>query len=326
MDAIFNIHVIDQKNLGDCLSSPLEYFQFPGFQVEHLNLLDVLHGLKHPRAPSPIRGLLATIAERNAKAHVILGGGGLLAPQFQEAIQQIFSQIVQPTGGAAIAWGVGQQAYKLGGANQTLDQRRDQIRQEIEQFPYDNYVKDWDLVGVRDAGIAQNWVPCASCMHPAFDQDYAIEHDFVVYSHSKFELKLDGFPRLSHAETSMERVLAFLGSGDTVLTSSFHGAYWATLLGRKVLAFPFTSKFLTLKHPIGLYPDPRWRIPSWRWRPFTETFLNKLIFELKWSKKYRPQTSNWQNYLDRTQSYPQALEECRQRNQEFYLRVLKFLG
>ncbi len=326
MDAILNIHVIDPKNLGDCLSSPLEYFQFPGFQVEHLDVGDIRSFLQSPEEPGSIHDLVTAIADRGAKAHVILGGGGLLAKQFQDVIQGIFKQIVQPTGGTAIAWGVGQQAYKLGTTTQSIDQRRDEIRQTIEQFPYDNYVKGWDLVGVRDDGVAYDWVPCASCMHPAFDRDYAIEHDFVVYSHGKFELKLKGFPQLSHTETSMERVLAFLGSGETVLTSSFHGAYWATLLGRKVLAFPFTSKFMTLKHPIGIYPDPRWQIPRWRWRPFTETFLNKLVFELKFSKRYRCQTRHWQQYLDRTQIFPEALSECRQRNQEFYHRILEYLG
>ena len=43
------------------------------------------------------------------------------------------------------------------------------------------------------------------------------------------------------------KTIEFIGSGDVVVTNSYHGAYWATLLGKVVVAFPWASKFYGLK-------------------------------------------------------------------------------
>jgi hypothetical protein len=38
MNKIVNLHVIDPKNIGDRLSSPLQYFNFPGFDTQALDI------------------------------------------------------------------------------------------------------------------------------------------------------------------------------------------------------------------------------------------------------------------------------------------------
>jgi hypothetical protein len=38
MNTIVNLHVIDPKNIGDYLSSPLQYFNFPGFETQALDI------------------------------------------------------------------------------------------------------------------------------------------------------------------------------------------------------------------------------------------------------------------------------------------------
>jgi len=50
-------------------------------------------------------------------------------------------------------------------------------------------------------------------------------------------------PHMTNLAGDMEEVIAFLASGEVVVTSSYHGAYWARLLGRKVALLPRGSKF-----------------------------------------------------------------------------------
>ena len=51
----------------------------------------------------------------------------------------------------------------------------------------------------------------------------------------------------------------FVGSGAKVVTNSYHGAYWAMLLGRKVvLAAPYSSKFHHYRHPPEISEDRSW--------------------------------------------------------------------
>ena len=56
----------------------------------------------------------------------------------------------------------------------------------------------------------------------------------------------------------MNEKIAFIGSCETIVTNSYHGIYWALLLGKKVISVPFASKFY------GISPDlthcPPWDI------------------------------------------------------------------
>jgi hypothetical protein len=46
-----------------------------------------------------------------------------------------------------------------------------------------------------------------------------------------------------------EEIVRFLGGANTVVTNTYHGAYWATLLNKKVVVYkPWSSKFHTLKY------------------------------------------------------------------------------
>jgi hypothetical protein len=45
------------------------------------------------------------------------------------------------------------------------------------------------------------------------------------------------------------RIFAWLGSSETVVTNSYHGAYWATLFGRKVIVVNAYSGKFTHFHP-----------------------------------------------------------------------------
>jgi exopolysaccharide biosynthesis predicted pyruvyltransferase EpsI len=90
----------------------------------------------------------------------------------------------------------------------------------------------------------------------------------------------------------MDDVIAFLGSAETVVTNSYHGAYWATLLGRRVVVVdPFSTKFFFLKH--------------------------------------RPVIAALQDYtkaISRTRIYPESLSECREANLNFSVKVKNLLS
>ena len=286
MTVITNYHVTDSHNIGDLLSSPLQYFDFPGYTCQ-------------------TRDIRTINFENVEESHAVIGGGGLLFRRFLKHIKAINGT----PSGKHILWGAGQQSY--GTDAKTLP-----------TFDYHPYIANSDLIGIRDDRTNHTWVPCVSCMHSAFDKPRTAKHEFVVFSHKKFQLDFPRLPRMTNETTNLEEVLDFLGSGDTILTSSFHGAYWGTLLGRKVLAFPFSSKFFTLRHQPTLYPAQRWSQVRWR----LSVFGKALYTSRHTGDKHACETKNWLQYVGKCQAYPDSLEECREQNRWFYDRVMGILS
>jgi hypothetical protein len=287
MNIIINYHVIDSTNIGDLVSAPTLYFDFPGYSV--------------------VREDIRTINLEDVKdKHIIVGGGGLVFSRFLESFSQL-SQQKKST--KLISWGIGQQIYD------------NYQSQDIQNFDYSQYTQGFDLVGIRDSHYKNNWVPCASCMHKSFDKKREIKHEFVVFSHKKFQIKIDPFPHMTNSSQNLDEILDFLGSGETILTSSYHGAYWGTLLGRKVLSFPFTSKFYTFKHSPGIFPVEKWFQPQ-----FKLSLFKKTIFQSYQKNKFICNIDNWRSYLKDCQTYPEALQENRERNQWYYSKILDLLA
>lgn len=288
MNSIVGCHVIDKKNIGDLLSSPLQYFPFDGFTKEFFDIREV------SKNPDFLSG-----------KHIILGGGGLAYKPFFAEISALKSI---PNLGKLIVWGIGQQFYEV---------RDDdpQTQERIANFDY-SILSGFDLIGIRDREFPFDWVPCASCLHEEFDRPRQAQHDFVVFSHKKFCIEIENFPRMTNECNDFKAVLDFLGSGETVLTSSYHGAYWSILLGKRVIAFPFSSKFYTLKHAPVLYPVNQWKMNKKQW-------WNRFIGENK--DTFGIDTSKWRDLLPHCRSYPESLQECRGQNRYFYTKVLEII-
>jgi hypothetical protein len=149
-----------------------------------------------------------------------------------------------------------------------------------------------DIVGTRDWGDRRyEWAPCTSCMSPLFDAPAPPEHDVVFYYHGD-KTEAQGIripadiPSLSNNANSLEEALAFIASGRTVVSNSYHGVYWALLMGRRALCVPFSRKFSAYRLPPG-YAGPR----------------------------------NWLNCLDDARSQPEFLSLCRAATEDFYRRV-----
>jgi hypothetical protein len=96
---------------------------------------------------------------------------------------------------------------------------------------------------------------------------------------------------LRNIEPQFEEVIAFLGSGSIILTNSYHGAYWGTLLGRKVVIIrPFSSRFFHMRHQPAI-----------------------------------TESQNWQGTLSKARHFPEALAECRQANRIHFERICEHL-
>ncbi len=154
------------------------------------------------------------------------------------------------------------------------------------------YMDLFDLHGIRDWGTKWNWVPCASCMHPAFGVKYEIKNEIAIYSHQEFPCNISDFPTMNNNVRTITEVIKFLGQAEIIITNSYHGAYWGILLGRKVVIYnPFSSRFYNFKH-----------------QP-------KIVTK-----------DNWQQEIKNINVFPEALSECKQANIQHYNRVLELFS
>jgi hypothetical protein len=261
-----NIHRIDD-NIGDWMSSPLRFYSFPTI-TEEVDILGVKSGF-------------------SLDHDVLLGGGGLLARDpFAAGVQYISKH----TRGLLIGWGIGHNSYTGLG----------------ESLSYPDCLRRFTLLGVRDYGQGLPYVPCVSCLSPLFDRACEVRHEVVVYRHGKKPWPLQigaGIPVMQNTEATrvpgggsemcaaFGRVIEFLSHAEIILTNSYHGMYWGVLLGKKVLAVPFSTKFYALKYKI----------------PFLKN-------------------DDWRQHLRDARVYPEALDECRSLNRSFYEKVLALLA
>ncbi|MGW9332737.1 polysaccharide pyruvyl transferase family protein [Bosea sp. NPDC055594] len=273
MAKYLNLHRLKTENIGDLMCAPVLYFP---------ELKD--------SARAEIRGFHReegyTTEERKSwldqvqsSENIIVGGGGLLEiDYFRDSVKAIFSQ--KNPKAKTIFWGGGHNNWIIS------DWRRLKQVINLKDMPF-------DLVGVRDAGHPYDWVPCVTCMHEVFDKKFDTSREVVVYAHSatlaneNFRKTLPtGLPILTNNKP-FDEVIAFLGSAELILTDSYHGLYWGTLLGKRVVAFPTSSKFYDVMHPAPLCAPSDWR----RFAPLAKT-------------------------------YPGALAECREANRSFLQKVL----
>lgn len=256
-DSIVNIFVMNKSNVGDWYCAPMRYFPFKKRVFAHFGALPGMSGDRIPR-------------------NIILGGGGLLNPVAKphfETLTRHRSEIKK-----LIAWGIGSNVHY---------RTEDGFTDDISAL-YPPFIEMFDLFGARDFGTEHRWVPCASCMHPAFNTRFEIKNPIVLYEHEKVRIEIDGFPRMDNSEMDLRKVSQFLGSSETVITNSYHGVYWATLLGKRVVAIPFSSRFHGFKHQPRICTH-----------------------------------DNWKKGIEKTETFPDALDECRRANVAFFCDVAK---
>jgi hypothetical protein len=231
---IYNLVVID-NNAGETLVSPFDYFDFPVETVK-LNL-----------------GSNDFDYESLEGKFIVYGGGGAIHIPSEDYNDGIFKgvEIISDLSPWLVAWGVG---HNIHGSTKI-------------KYP-ESFLTKFRLIGVRDigqVGVLKDgqhhnlpWVPCVSCMDELFHHKYEIKHSIVATGHFLDSYNL-GVPSIEHVGTPAEEVIPFIASGETVLTNSYHGAYWGLLLNRKVIVFnPMSSKFYGLPPQIVLATPGTW--------------------------------------------------------------------
>jgi exopolysaccharide biosynthesis predicted pyruvyltransferase EpsI len=133
-------------------------------------------------------------------------------------------------------------------------------------------------------------------MHPAFNsvnvKKYKIKNKVIWFEHKKQLIKDfgdDAIPRFVNSGNNIEHTIELLGSTEIILTNSYHGAYWGTLLRKKVIVVggAWSTKFNWMKHP-----------------------------PMVLSRKQR-----WQDVVDEAPIYKDALEECRTATEKHWMTI-----
>jgi len=255
MKNIFEVHRKTKNNIGDYWCNPSRYFDFGDIQSGEL-----LYN-KFPIKDQTI----------------IIGGGGLIHKKFSNHIQQLLDKNPK----TSIIWGIGHNFS------------RKHEHKSVKPY-YPDWINRVSLVGIRDwvSGYHELYLPCVSCMHPAFDKKYETKHDMVFYTHafkSKYQYRT-GDIWMKNSETDFNKVIEFLGSSKTVITDSYHGAYWGQLLGKDIRVLSWSVKFDHMKYP-----------PS---------FLSHI--------------NNWED-ISPSIVPDNFLNECRTLNKDFYKKALNLI-
>ena len=306
MTKCYVVHRRDKNNVGDMASNPLQYFMKPS-EYESVDITDIG---KHSFVPN---------------IPIIAGGGGLIANVFMDEalrdltvshdknkILKLGDEIWRETSAAnkrirdeffskfnpLIAEYVNKLSNDkspriIWGAGHNGDYQK-KIKDGLE---YPAWLRNFDLVGVRDYGQEYEWVPCASCMHPALRERHIIKHPVIWFEHKKQLIKStefgsDPIPRFINSGDNVEETIRLLGSADVIITNSYHGAYWGTLLGRKVIVVEaWSSKFNAIRH-----------------KPY---FLGKGEF--------------WKDYVNNIPVYNNALQECISVTEQYWNKVKGYI-
>lgn len=253
------IHRLDQNNVGDWWSRPSHYYPI---NEEHVLDISDVQSYRHFKNKT-----------------IILGGGGLLGKlHWDYNIRNLLEN------NKVILWGAG--------LNYTPVGKKTEAGKQVGVFP--DYMDKFKVVGLRDYNCGYDWVPCISCMHDEMFgvQDIQETKDVLVVQHKKIKIKsekLKKYPKLKMTKKfgDLKEVLTTIKRYNTIITNSYHGAYWATMLKKKVIVMPWGTKFNYLK----------WQVP----------FLNEDL-------------SNFDRCMDKATVYPTAWEEALHANHQFWIK------
>lgn len=255
MNNIFS-HFSKVDNAGDLYCCPLNYFEFEN--SEKINFLD-LHLSQNHSITLP---------------NLVFGGGGMLHDIFIDILERFPKH---PNKRKLIFWGAGINEHDI----------------NKQYFPA--FLNKFDLVGLRDFSNPWDYVPCVSCMSEAFNNIKEPITDFILYEHSDNSILINCEYKRNNSlkkDENLSSIISFLSQGESIITNSYHGAYWGLLMNRKVLIYePFSNRFCGFKYqPVFCNKD------NWK---------SKLQINIKIASNY--------------------LEECRKINMQYYDKVKNLL-
>lgn len=225
---VVNVFRTDPTNVGDWHCGPFRYFDLGGRFFDVLDSLNRKSGAGYPPLPEV------------PAAHVALGGGGLIAKNFHDAMALLAAWRAGML--SLVAWGIGESEH--------VDRSDEPVAPYAGGLP--DYVGAFDLICVRDVGgvgdFRVEWAPCVICMSPLFDQHGAATREAMTSEHKRTPIRIDGLERMTNDGGYLERKLASWHRPKSSSPIPIHGAYWATLLGQRVAAMPNMSKMYRLRH------------------------------------------------------------------------------
>jgi hypothetical protein len=264
MKKIFFTNVNYAGNAGDFWSSPTHYYNFPNREVKQIHFMDFVPALENnPNYES----------NKLKDQIVVIGGGGLITDRGYY-LQNIIEWLVENN--KVIFWGIGSNAFK---------------KPCYDIFDHKNVL----LVGTRDVSheLRHRYVPCVSCKMNLFERKYDIDAEIGIIEHPSHFVNIPNIPKTYNTVDIIE-LIKFIGSKNIIISSTYHGVYWAQILGKKVLYYNDTglvnTKFSHLKNRV--------------------TQCNNL------------------NYLDKITNLTNLVgfkEECRHLNDIFYKDVLQVI-
>lgn len=206
---IYNLHERNPNNIGDMMSAPALYANTD----------------KHNRVV--FGHILNPDAETVKSADlVVIGGGGIARYPYGYNIIDV-SRAAKKT----VMWGVG-----------------------IEDYNLLRWMKKGTILGTRGKNTCDipgnihdvEQVHCASCLHNVFDgcsdmrnrDDYGSSDPFyfIHQAHVQYinDLKASGKNvALNNFSAGLDEIVGLMMRAPYVVTTSFHGAYWAALCGKR---------------------------------------------------------------------------------------------
>lgn len=231
-------------NFGDKTSTPIHYFDFPGFEKEATSL--------H----------LDNLKEYNlSDYYVIVGGGGILSmPDFRSSYEHLFNSHPKFTA----AWGAGYHGVPR------YDYDMNQVSKEAK---FDSHETNFDLHSTRDICFLgqTNWVPCASSMFEGFDMEVTKKREIGAFLHAEMNPSLmTEFHKMDHLYNDpqvewkdtlphFEKIIRFFKESELIVTNSFHGMYWAVMAKVPVIALAFSTKFHHFRWNVPYATPENWK-------------------------------------------------------------------
>ena len=195
------IHCLEYNNVGDWCASPLNYFT-DYFLSRYCVMYHHINTIQW-----------SSIAPCDA---IILGGGGMLDnfPSWQEAINKMFEAC-----GCVIAWGVGFH----------------NLSNHAPPEPKIDYSK-FALISVRDYEypVKLEYLPCVTCMLPQLQKTREIRRSVGVINHQTYTISGTGYDTIDNSY-NIDEITDFIAESEAILTTSYHAAYWALLMGKKTI-------------------------------------------------------------------------------------------
>lgn len=249
------IHRCDKNNTGDLATDPLQYWNIPHHTLD----------LDDTKFQEKLRFQDDTI---------IIGGGGLLnyCLTWNDNLNHAL-RFATEKGIKIYGWGLGY--------NRHTGDNTDLPALELYRFT---------ALGIRHRVEGCSLVPCASCMSELIQYKGATELNPGIIEHRDNPITYLPYPKISNNKT-MAEITNFIASHNPIITNTYHGGYWTTLMGKSLILY----------------------------KPFSERHYNQLGTYIETHNHTQVKMA-----IDyRKPQIPECLSNCRQINEQFLNAVTK---